>query len=247
MPSSLPRQSNRPPDAHHRKAQRMDLGNGYGHLDLLDPRPPRRHLGGDAGEPGDVPPGGQASLQPGCADGRVPADLQLLGGDAHQRPGRARVGEGVPRRQRPLRLHGQRVPLRPLQGRDRQGARVRAGLEHRGAHPLHDERGEDPHGDHRPGGRAHDPERSAGLPPQGGRRRLHRRVHREPAARGGVPDGPREEHRSPGQAGPRAGALLLPGDHRGDGRVLQRLRLHPRRGRPGLAAERAAAGRGVRR
>ena len=142
--------------------------------------------------------------------------------DAGGRPVRPRSPQGLFRRQRPLRLHGQRVPVRCVQGHARQGAGLRTRLAFRGVDGVHDQC--------RRRARRHRSPRDGAVHSN---RAAWFQAARHGAGRGRQLYGARPEggrasgcarsanwpHRDPGA---RAGAVLLPRDHRGDGALLPR-------------------------
>ena len=158
-------------------------------------------------------------------------------------PGGARPAAGVPRRERHVRLHRERVPLRQLQGPADQGAGLRARLALRRAHAVHDERRHGARGDRPRGHRAVDPERPARIQGACDRRLGGRELHGARDARGRAPCRARGAHRHDGHARARARAAVLPRDDRRDDRVLHPPPLLGRRGRAAGRA-REPAGRG---
>ena len=98
---------------------------------VLHARPRGRHLAGDAREPRDLPARVKERVAPDRAFRGLPAAIPAAAGELTARP-EERPGCGpVPGRARPVPLHGQRLPLRAVQGRPGDGAGVRAGLDHR--------------------------------------------------------------------------------------------------------------------
>ena len=169
--------------------------------------------------------GAEARL-PDRAVRRVAAAVEFVGLDPGEEQARARQAEKLPRRQQHVSLHGQRVPLWAVQEPDRQGAGLRAGLALGRAHAIHHERRGN---SRRRGARrdfAVDPERAARLQAERHRQGRDRQLHRARHAGGGTPDRPRKAHRPHRDAGARARAVLLPRDHRRDGRLLHQPSLH---------------------
>ena len=105
------------PDPSPRESGDMDLGNGLGHLTystLVHP--------GDTWDDmweslHDVRAAGEGARLARRAVRRVAAARRRLGRDARGKRGGARQAQGLSRRQRPVPLHGQRVPVRAVQGR----------------------------------------------------------------------------------------------------------------------------------
>ena len=201
---------------------------------LLHQHPCRGELAGHPCQPRELPARDQAGGLARRPHGRGPQALRHRRRRACLTRGAGRA-QGLPRPRRPLRLHPQCLSLRPLPRHPGEGGGLPARLDHARAPALHQPRRRHP-------GRA-----SAG---RHGRKRQHRPRHlqaaRDPRCRGphrrrdapalrpsrraGAPD------RQADHAGGRARALLLPGDDRGDDRLLAgapplgRSRPRPRRG-----------------
>ena len=124
-------------------------------------------------------------------------------------PRSARKLQVVPGRQRPVPVHRQCVPLRPVQEHHRQGAGVRAGLARPATRAVHEKVADILAEVAPPLRQSIDPESATGF--QGARDRQRRRgsVCRQHPPAGGVPAQAARTHRPHRHAGAGAGALCF--------------------------------------
>ena len=173
----------------------MDLGNGLGHLTystLVHPGDTWEEM---LDEPHHLCAAGEGAGLPERAVRRVPAAVGVLGRDAGRQAPRARQAQALPRRQRHVSLHGQRVPLRAVQGRSvkEQVYEPDWRSEERTQYTINVA---DILADVVPASiRAVDPDRAARLQAERHRPGRGRELHRACAAGRGAPGRPRAAHR----------------------------------------------------